>query len=161
MGSKLFDLWMVNHLVLKRLVSSQRIKEKGRPECSGYEFNAVCGPKGCGCRVWTSERAKTSGRYASRRDNTDRSQARSAWECFPRKYRTVGYGVIGRRRFQRYFSWRCAPCPIGAHTCTNHTVPTGRLFGLALSQALRARLRSHRPSGTLHYSSLSRYDYPG
>ena len=26
--------------------------------------------------------------------------------------------------------------------------PTGRLFGAALSQALRARLRSHRPSGT-------------
>ncbi len=26
--------------------------------------------------------------------------------------------------------------------------PTGRLFGVALSQALRARLRSHRPSGT-------------
>src|SRR5271157_4478395 len=26
--------------------------------------------------------------------------------------------------------------------------PTGRLFGVALFQALRARLRSHRPSGT-------------
>ena len=26
--------------------------------------------------------------------------------------------------------------------------PTGRLFGVALSQARRARLRSHRPSGT-------------
>jgi hypothetical protein len=26
--------------------------------------------------------------------------------------------------------------------------PTGRLFWVALSQALRARLRSHRPSGT-------------
>jgi hypothetical protein len=25
----------------------------------------------------------------------------------------------------------------------------GRLFGVSLSQALRARLRSHRPSGTL------------
>ena len=32
--------------------------------------------------------------------------------------------------------------------CKNHTVPYGTdLFG-ALSQALRARLRSHRPSGT-------------
>src|ERR1700733_9905998 len=27
--------------------------------------------------------------------------------------------------------------------------PTGRLLGVALSQALRARLRSHRPSGRL------------
>src|ERR1700730_5772152 len=32
---------------------------------------------------------------------------------------------------------------------TNHTVPYGTaLFGVALSQALRARLRSHRPYGT-------------
>jgi hypothetical protein len=37
---------------------------------------------------------------------------------------------------------------IGAHTCTNQPYPTGRLFGAMLSQALRARLRSHRPSGT-------------
>ena len=57
---------------------------------------------------------------------------------------------------QRYFSSKRAPCflrkantlGIGAHTCANHTVPTGRLFWVALSQALRARLRSHRPSGT-------------
>jgi len=33
---------------------------------------------------------------ASRRDNTDRSLARSAWESVPRKNRPVGYGMIGR-----------------------------------------------------------------
>jgi len=33
---------------------------------------------------------------ASRRDNTDRSLARSAWERAPRKNRPVGYGMIGR-----------------------------------------------------------------
>src|SRR5208337_1898414 len=45
---------------------------------------------------------------ASRRDNTDRSLARSAWESVPRKNRPVGYNHR-----------------IGAHTCTNHTVPYG------------------------------------
>jgi hypothetical protein len=33
-----------------------------------------------GCGVWTFERAKTSGRSASRRGQDDRSQARSAWK---------------------------------------------------------------------------------
>jgi hypothetical protein len=33
---------------------------------------------------------------ASRRDNTDRSLARSAWESVPRKNRPVGYGMVGR-----------------------------------------------------------------
>ena len=37
---------------------------------------------------------------------------------------------------------------IDAHTRTNHTVPYGTVFGVALSQALRARLRSCCPSGT-------------
>ena len=32
---------------------------------------------------------------ASRRDDTDRSLARSAWKSVPRKNRPVGYGVIG------------------------------------------------------------------
>jgi hypothetical protein len=31
-----------------------------------------------------------------RRDNTDRSLARSAWASVPRKSRLVGYGMIGR-----------------------------------------------------------------
>ena len=35
------------------------------------------------------------GAHASRRDNTDRSLARSAWESVPRKNRPVGYGMIG------------------------------------------------------------------
>jgi hypothetical protein len=35
-------------------------------------------------------------RGASRRDNTDRSLARSAWEGVPRKNRPVGYGMIRR-----------------------------------------------------------------
>jgi hypothetical protein len=46
----------------------------------------------------------------SRRDNIDRSLARSAWESVPRKNRPVGYGVIGRSESQRCFSSRCAPC---------------------------------------------------
>jgi hypothetical protein len=32
---------------------------------------------------------------ASRRDETDRSQARSAWKSVPRKNRPVDYGMIG------------------------------------------------------------------
>ena len=32
---------------------------------------------------------------ASRRDDTDRSLARSAWKSVPRKNRPVGYGTIG------------------------------------------------------------------
>jgi hypothetical protein len=55
----------------------------------------------------------------------DRSQARSAWKSVPQMYRPVGHGMIGRSQSQRYFSWKCAPCRVGAHTCTNHTVPYG------------------------------------
>jgi hypothetical protein len=40
-------------------------------------------------------------------------------------YRPVGHGMIGRSQFQRYVSWKCEPCRIGAHTCTNHPVPYG------------------------------------
>ena len=46
---------------------------------------------------------------ASRRDNTDRSLARSAWESIPRKNRPVGYGMIGRAN-QRCFSSKWVPC---------------------------------------------------
>src|SRR5580658_2830475 len=38
---------------------------------------------------------------ASRRDDTDRSLARSAWESVPRKNRPVGYGMIGYEGQQR------------------------------------------------------------
>src|SRR6202035_5517903 len=78
----------------------------------------------------------------------DSSQARSAWESVPRKYRPVGYGMIGRSQSQRYFSWKWAPCRIGAHTCTNHTVPYGTALWVGATQALRAWLRSCCPSGT-------------
>jgi hypothetical protein len=38
---------------------------------------------------------------------------------------------------------------IGAHTCANHTVPYGTaLLGWRCPRHFRARLRSHRPSGT-------------
>jgi hypothetical protein len=105
----------------------------------------------------------------SRRDNTDRSQARSAWESVPPKNRPVGYGMIGRSGFQRYFSSTCAPCfgfsfpirnfltPIMESVRTPARIkpyPTGRLFWVALSLALRARLRSHRPSGTRFAGAL-------
>src|ERR1700720_4050930 len=56
---------------------------------------------------------------------------------------------------------------IGAHTCTNQPYPTGRLFWGALFQALRARLRSHRPSGTSRVSRVrtgggdTQFDAPG
>jgi hypothetical protein len=55
----------------------------------------------------------------------DRSQARSAWESVPQMYRPVGHGMIGRSQFQRYVSWKCESCRIGAQTCRNHTVPYG------------------------------------
>jgi hypothetical protein len=51
-------------------------------------------------------------RLLSRRDRL--SQERSAWERVPRKYRPVGYGMVGRSQSQRYFSWKWAPCRIGA-----------------------------------------------
>jgi hypothetical protein len=38
---------------------------------------------------------------ASRRDDTDRSLARSAWESVPRKNRPVGHGMIGYEGQQR------------------------------------------------------------
>jgi hypothetical protein len=80
-----------------------------------------------------------------------------------RKNRPAGYGMIGLSESQRYFSSTCAPCfcfsfsysklrhsnhRIGAHTARIRPYPTGRLFWVALFQALRARLRSCCPSGT-------------
>src|SRR5580693_10471994 len=132
---------------------------------------------------------------ASRRDNTDRSLARSAWESVPQKNRPVGYGMIGRpctakgvledqdsntflraenamnvqaresvchgkklyRRpeiiQQTFFKFshskfRHSNHRIGAQLRESHRTLRDGSFGVALSQALRARLRSHRPSGT-------------
>src|ERR1700685_4436724 len=75
---------------------------------------------------------------ASRRDNTDRSLARSAWESVPSKEpsRRVRYDRTQRipevllvdlcAVFQFWYSkFRHSNHPIGAHTCTNHTVPYG------------------------------------
>jgi hypothetical protein len=70
--------------------------------------------------------------------------------------------MSGRRpnpEVQRYFESKGAPCflgkanhsnhRIGTHTGANQTVPYGDgPFEVAGVQALRARLRSNRPSGT-------------
>jgi hypothetical protein len=141
----------------------------------------------------------------SRRDNTDRSLARSAWESVPRKNRPVGYGMPGianprgisprnvRGRVTRRWTWsetppmnlgiipfclamppmsgqrrsrilefrtqtrsfvlktlnvqgtrKCLPWNRCAHLHESHRTLRDGSFGVALSQALRARLRSHR-----------------
>src|ERR1700722_57004 len=48
--------------------------------------------------LWCWFKMSASG---SRRDDTDRSLARSAWETVPRKNRPVGYGMIGYEGQQR------------------------------------------------------------
>jgi hypothetical protein len=92
----------------------------------------------------------------------DRSLARSAWESVLRENRPVGYGMIGRI-YPRHFKGiprrkRTPSCrirnsitPIIVSVLTPERIrpyPTERLFWVALSLAPRARLRSHRPSGT-------------
>ena len=66
---------------------------------------------------------------ASRRDNPDRSQARSAWESVPRKNRPVGVrydrAQLIPEVFLERFEFRHSNHRIGAHTCPNHTVPYG------------------------------------
>ena len=58
------------------------------------------------------------------------------------------YGMIGRKTFSIDSCIR-AYTP---YTRKNHTVPYGTdLLGWHLSQALRARLRSHCPSGTKNH----------
>jgi hypothetical protein len=44
----------------------------------------------------------------SRRDNTDRSLARSAWESVPGRDRPVGYGMIGRANPTVFLVKMCA-----------------------------------------------------
>jgi hypothetical protein len=99
---------------------------------------------------------------ASRRDNSDRSLARSAWQsALEEPSRRARYDRGSES--QSYFSSTCAPCFSFGFPIRNFVTaiiesvgtpvrirpyPTGRLFWVALSQALRARLRSHRPSGT-------------
>ena len=83
----------------------------------------------------------------SRRDNTDRSLARSAWYSVPRKKpsRRVRYEraqLIPEVFLVEGFLNRRPPLHESDRTLRDGS------FGMALSQALRARLRSHRPSGT-------------
>ena len=101
---------------------------------------------------------------ASRRDNTDRSLARSAWGKRPSKEpsRRVRYDraqlipevflvEMCAVFLKEGFRIRNFVTPIIESVRTPARItpfPTGRHFGVALSQALRARLRSHRPSGT-------------
>jgi hypothetical protein len=83
---------------------------------SAYLENGVCEPSRF---ALDSEEAKPKALLwgldisafdaVSRRDNTDRSLARSAWESVLRKNRPIGYGMIGRSESQRYFSSTCAP----------------------------------------------------
>jgi hypothetical protein len=76
----------------------------------------------------------------SRRDNTDRSQARSARESVPRKNRPVGYGMIACSESQRYSCRHVRPVSVSVFIirnfvtaiiesvrtpCTNQTVPYG------------------------------------
>ena len=75
----------------------------------------------------------TRRRRATRRQRDDAKHIRSAWESVPPKNRPVGYGMIGRSSSHRqrecfqflYLKFRHANHRIGAHTCTNHTVPYG------------------------------------
>src|ERR1700719_1565183 len=103
---------------------------------------------------------------ASRRDNTDRSLARSAWESVPRKNRPVGvrydraqlipevFLVHMCAVFQFQFSYskfRHSNHRIGAQTCTNHTVPYGTalLGGAVPGTSCQATIApSLLPSGT-------------
>ena len=63
--------------------------------------------------------------------------------------RIVSYAEIAQHKFEAFYRCTITSNRIGAHTDTGHTVPYGTaLWGVALSQALRARLRSYRPSGT-------------
>jgi hypothetical protein len=62
----------------------------------------------------------------------------------PRKNRPVGYGrgAANPRDISRHHGRFPGTCEIPAHRTLRDD-----LFRVALSQALRARLRSHRPSG--------------
>src|SRR5208282_6614576 len=68
---------------------TQRADRKNSSSYNSFAFSMLCRQflERCCCEMSAS---------ASRRDNTDRSLARSAWESVPRKNRPVGYGMIGR-----------------------------------------------------------------
>src|SRR5580704_8736970 len=82
---------------------------------------------------------------ASRRDDTDRSLARSAWESVPRKNRPVGYGMIGYEGQQRE--------GLGQNAKQIQTLGWAKLFW-----PLRAQIAGLEPYGalSLEYKSVMR-----
>ena len=61
-----------------------------------WSFASGCSPPRLSATQFPSARCCCEmSASASRRDNTDRSLARSAWESVPRKNRPVGYGMTG------------------------------------------------------------------
>jgi hypothetical protein len=57
--------------------------------------------------------------------------------------RIESQGEIAQHKFEAFYHCAITSNRIGAHNDTGHTVPYGTgLWGVALSQALRARLRS-------------------
>jgi hypothetical protein len=63
-------------------------------------------------------------------------------------YRPVGYGMFGVANSRGISPENVRHVKSVRTAARIIPYPTGRLFGLALSQALRAWLQSHRPSGT-------------
>jgi hypothetical protein len=61
--------------------------------------------------------------------------------------------------YQRYFSWEWAPYRIGAHTCTNHTVPYGTALwvgavpGTSCLATISLSLRAKRPRASHQVSA--------
>jgi hypothetical protein len=85
----------------------------------------------------------------------DGSLARSAWERRTQESVPLGYGV----RFLPVKSELHAPCPIDGDTqLPIQTVPYGTDPSLRFFQALRARLPSNYPSGTVSFASTARLE---
>jgi hypothetical protein len=72
--------------------------------------------------------------------NVRDTDAECAISLLPSKVSEVSKGLMNPNRTPIIESLRT--------TARITPYPTGRLLGVTLSQALRARLRSHRPSGT-------------
>jgi hypothetical protein len=73
--------------------------EMGRQHSEGRTLVLSMLAERFGAGVWLQDLTRCCcemSASASRRDNTDRSLARSAWESVPRKNRPVGYGMNGR-----------------------------------------------------------------
>jgi hypothetical protein len=72
---------------------------------------------------------------ASRRDNPDRSQARSAWESATQRSRPVGYGVIGAELIPEVFL-----VEMGAVFLKAHLYESARTL-----RTFRTRLLANKP----------------